>query len=120
MELDTQHFKEMLETEEMVLEGLLADVGRKSSEHAGDWEVSPTKDDADRADETEVADSLENMNDRNTVLNQDETRMREVKEALDKIQQGTYGICEECEEQIEMDRLEANPAASTCKLHMNG
>ena len=32
---------------------------------------------------------------------------------------GTYGTCEVSGEQIEEDRLEADPAARTCKAHMN-
>ncbi len=119
MEIDTQHFKEMLEAEEIILEGELSNVGQPKTGIAGYWEVSPTKDDTDRADETEVADSLEHTENNNAILNQLEVRMTEVKNALEKIQHGTYGICDECEEQIEMDRLEANPAAATCKLHMN-
>jgi RNA polymerase-binding transcription factor DksA len=33
---------------------------------------------------------------------------------------GSYGKCEVCGKAIEADRLEANPAAPTCKEHMNG
>ena len=41
-----------------------------------------------------------------------------VDEALEKIEKGTYGICETGGEKIEEDRLEANPSARTCKAHM--
>lgn len=116
--MDTQHFKEMLEAEIIFLEGEMSNIGLKNPAHSGDWEIAPTKDDTDRADETEVADSLENTENNNAILNQLEKRLSEVKGALEKIENGTYGICDECEEPIEMDRLEANPAASTCKLHM--
>jgi RNA polymerase-binding transcription factor DksA len=47
-----------------------------------------------------------------------EGRRTDVKEALDKIEEGRFGICEECGEKIEEDRLEANPSARTCKAHM--
>ena len=46
------------------------------------------------------------------------SRKREITAALARMQDGTYGMCEECGEKIEEDRLEANPAARTCKLHM--
>jgi RNA polymerase-binding transcription factor DksA len=36
-----------------------------------------------------------------------------------QIEKGAYGTCKICGEKIEEDRLEANPAAQTCKLHMN-
>lgn len=45
-------------------------------------------------------------------------RKLEVAAALKRIEDGTYGMCEECGEKIEDDRLDANPAARTCKLHM--
>ncbi|MCK5552032.1 MAG: TraR/DksA C4-type zinc finger protein, partial [Deltaproteobacteria bacterium] len=35
-------------------------------------------------------------------------------EALDRIENGTFGICEECEEAIAVKRLEAIPNARYC------
>lgn len=40
--------------------------------------------------------------------------MRKIDEALEKIQAGTFGECEECDGEIEMRRLEARPTASLC------
>ncbi len=48
-----------------------------------------------------------------------ENRWNEVRAALKKIEAGTYGICEISGEPIEEDRLEVNPAARTCKEHMD-
>ena len=47
-----------------------------------------------------------------------EIRYNEVKEALKRIEEGTYGICRVSGEQIEPERLEANPAATTCIKHL--
>ena len=41
-------------------------------------------------------------------------RLRDVTDALQRIADGTYGVCEGCEEQILMKRLEAFPAARYC------
>lgn len=38
----------------------------------------------------------------------------EVEEALERIDAGTYGICDECGTRIPAARLEANPAAVRC------
>ena len=38
-------------------------------------------------------------------------------EALEKMEQGVYGICEEGDEPIPLDRLKANPSARTCVEH---
>src|SRR5580704_5070090 len=40
--------------------------------------------------------------------------LREVQDALRRIEQGTYGVCYECEEPISVKRLEAVPWAKFC------
>lgn len=40
--------------------------------------------------------------------------LKDIDNALDKIENGSYGICEECEEKISEKRLEANPVARYC------
>ena len=48
-------------------------------------------------------------------LNENErTRLREVDEALDRIANDTYGICEECGGPISLKRLEVRPVAKYC------
>ena len=48
-------------------------------------------------------------------LNENErTRLREVDESLDRIENGTYGICEECGGPISFKRLEVRPVAKYC------
>jgi len=47
-----------------------------------------------------------------------EARLAEVDAALLRIETGTYGTCMVCDKEIEEDRLEANPAATTCKEHI--
>lgn len=42
------------------------------------------------------------------------TRLHEINHALDKMEVGTYGICEECLSPINPERLEARPWASRC------
>ena len=48
-------------------------------------------------------------------LNENErTRLQEVDESLDRIENETYGICEECGEPIGLKRLEVRPVAKYC------
>jgi DnaK suppressor protein len=48
-------------------------------------------------------------------LNENERlRLQEVDEALDRIENGTYGICEECGGPISLKRLEVRPVAKYC------
>jgi RNA polymerase-binding transcription factor DksA len=73
----------------------------------------------DRADEDEVAEGIDEYENNSAILKQLETRLNEVSIALDQIEKGTYGTCKICGAEIETERLNANPAAQTCKLHMN-
>jgi DnaK suppressor protein len=44
-----------------------------------------------------------------------------IKTALAKIEEGTFGICESCDEQIGIERLKARPVTAyciRCKTHM--
>lgn len=118
MEIDTIHFKNLLENEVLNLEKELKTIGRINPEKEGDWEAIE-KMDIDTADEEEVADSMEEYENNRGILDQLEMRLKDVKDALKKIEDGTYGKCEISGEPIETDRLEANPAARTCKAHMN-
>ena len=45
--------------------------------------------------------------------------LREVDSALDRMAAGTYGLCEECHDTIEKDRLLANPLIRYCLDHLN-
>ncbi len=40
--------------------------------------------------------------------------IKKIKKALEKIDEGTYGICEECGEDIGTKRLEARPVTTLC------
>ena len=42
-----------------------------------------------------------------------ELRLRDVNDALERIKNGIYGICEICKKEIPVERLMANPAAKT-------
>jgi len=48
------------------------------------------------------------------VCERDRHEVDEIQRALAKIPAGTYGRCEQCEERIPADRLEAVPAARHC------
>ncbi len=40
--------------------------------------------------------------------------IKKVKEALQRIEDGTYGLCEECGEEISLSRLKARPVTRLC------
>jgi RNA polymerase-binding transcription factor DksA len=43
-----------------------------------------------------------------------EARLKEIVEALHKIKTGTFGICEKCHQDIEIKKLDVNPASDFC------
>jgi DnaK suppressor protein len=43
-----------------------------------------------------------------------EAKLNRIDEALEKLDQGTYGVCEGCGAAIEPERLEALPHATRC------
>ena len=118
MTLDTKHFKELLTKELATLEKELATIGRKNPESPSGWEAVETDDETDHAEEGDTAEDIEQYEYNSAEANQLEFQLKEVKNALGKIDAGTYGMCEVCNKPIELDRLEANPSARTCKTHM--
>ena len=111
-------FKQKLEAEKTLLESQLSTVGTINPQNPADWVVSNNEPGNERTDENEVADSMEELQNNSAILDQLEIRHNEVLRALEKIEAGTYGTCEVSGEMIELDRLEANPAARTSKAHM--
>ena len=66
----------------------------------------------DSAGDLEDFASLTSLNERdNTLLSRQEEEIKEIKHALGKIRNGTYGICEKTGKPIPVARLEANPIA---------
>ncbi len=45
--------------------------------------------------------------------------LREVDSALDRMDKGTYGFCEQCHDLVEQDRLLADPLVRYCLDHLN-
>jgi len=68
----------------------------------------------DLADEVDLASS--ELNQSMTLRLRDRERMllQKIEVALSKIESGKFGICESCDEQIEVKRLEARPVATLC------
>lgn len=110
---DLQYFEEKLRDELKELKGELRTVGRINPDNPEDWE--PTKADFNipESDKNDVADEIEEYEERSAILKDLEIRFNEIKHALEKIEDGSYGICEVSGEEIPRDRLEANPAART-------
>lgn len=112
-------YKKLLEREESLLIAELKTVAVQDVQDQNNFEPIKPDMDIDLADRNEVADEIEEFGNNTAIANDLEIRLREVRLALSKIENGGYGICEISNTEIEEDRLDANPAARTCKAHIN-
>jgi len=65
----------------------------------------------------DIGDEAANMYNKQVLLSLNENeriRLKEVDESLDRIENGTYGICDECGGPISLKRLEVRPVAKYC------
>jgi len=111
-------FEEKLREELATVELELKTIGRKNPSNPADWEAKPDKMDTMASDQNEVADSIESYEENTGILKQLEIRWNELKAALKRVENGTYGLCSVDQKPIETKRLLANPAATVCKEHM--
>jgi DnaK suppressor protein len=65
----------------------------------------------------DIYDQASNERDRELLLllgDREREKIRNIDEALARIDEGEYGICEECEDEIPLGRLKAMPFARLC------
>jgi len=65
-------------------------------------------------DELDFAEASSDSFTAGIIINQQRQELKEIDEALENIENGTYGICEMCDEQISIGRLKAKPFAKFC------
>lgn len=105
-ELKAQLLKEKAELEES-----LNRIARPIDKEKGDYETTFDNVGSDREDNTtEVDEYTENLPVEITL----EKNLQEVISALERMEKGTYGFCENCQKEIDIERLRANPSARTC------
>ena len=68
----------------------------------------------DLADEVDLASSELNQSVALRLRDRERLLLHKIEQALAKIEGGRFGICETCEEPIEVKRLEARPVAELC------
>jgi DnaK suppressor protein len=105
-----EELKEKLLEEKARLE---RDLGKIAKKENGDYEAKYPEDLG--RDQDENAEEVEEYATQISITENLEKRLKEVEDALARIEKGTYGICENCQEkEIPLERLRANPAARTC------
>ena len=115
--MDKNKIKEKLEKERDQLLEELRDMGKLNRE-TGEWEATPEEMASREVDQNDMADRFEDFESRSSMIKVLEPRLNNILRALKSLNKGTFGVCEVCGKEIEVARLEANPAAKTCKKHL--
>ncbi len=93
----------LLDRKEQILKNIV-----EYKSEIGELKSSETSDDADLATIT-IDTALEE-----TLTKKQSKELDEIEYALSKIDEGTYAICEMCEEEIGIERLKVKPQARYC------
>ena len=102
-DLDLNEIREKLENEH---QELLARIAETTADARGGNVINPDRTDLARSYDIRQRDSaLESWAERN---------LRRIDQALQRLDQGSYGFCENCGEPISAERLKALPQATMC------
>ena len=115
--LDKKKIKEKLEAERNVLLEELQGMGKLNPE-TGEWEATPEEQDVPESDQNDMADRFEDFEARSSMMKALTPRLGDVLKALKGLNKESFGRCEVCKKDIEKARLDVNPAARTCKDHL--
>lgn len=106
-----EELKSQLLREKEELEKNISKIARPIDKEEGDYETNFDDIGSDRDDNaTEVDQYSDNLSVENTL----EKRLQDIIDAIERMEKGTYGICNNCQKEIDIERLKANPAATTC------
>jgi len=106
------HFKGLLLEDQKRLETELSDLGTQDPKHPTHFDPTYPESggnsvDDNAAEVSEYADEL-------SIDARLESELRDVQKALGLIEKGEYGTCKYCKKEIDLKRLEARPASSSC------
>src|SRR3989339_553472 len=103
--------EEQLIAEEKRLKDELAEFSRQNPKNTDDYDAKfPNMGDKEDENAEEVATYSTNLTLEHTL----EASLRDVEKALNRMTQGTYGVCKYCSQEISEKRLRARPASSSC------
>src|SRR3989344_4329665 len=117
--MDINYYKEKLEAEKKKVEEDLGAIAHRNPDAPKDWEVNYPNMNVMTAAKEEVADQEEEFENRASLELGLESRLRDIAEALARMEKGKYGVCAVGGEEIGEARLKANPASVTCVKHGN-
>lgn len=109
-----EDLKSKLNEEKERIEKELSEFATKDPKVKGDWDAKFPSYGDHRSEQDENADEVEEFEADVAIEHTLELRLKDVNDALEKMEKGNYGKCEECGGDINPERLKANPEARTC------
>ena len=111
-----EDLKGKLEAQKKTLQKELESFAKEDPNLKHNWDTKyPNREDGDKDEE---ADEVQEYDNKLSLEYSLELKLKDVTMALEKIEKGTYGICENCGKKIGEERLLACPEAKTClKCH---
>ena len=113
MSLDPQTLVELKEKLTKEKERIKEELGRIAKPAKAAYDYTTTFNDIGD-DEDENATEVEEYTDNLALESVFEKQLKEISEALEKMEASNYGKCENCGANIPIERLKAYPAAKTC------
>jgi len=114
--MNKEHLEELKKKLEQTRDNIskeLETIAKKDDEPQGDWETKyPNRENGSMEEEADEVQEYDNILPVEQSL---EVQLKKINLALEKIEKGTYGICEKCGKEIEIERLTAVPEAKQCK-----
>ena len=107
--------KEKLEEQKKSVQKQLESFASEDPNLKHNWDTKyPNREDGDKDEIADDAQEYDNMLSLEHTL---ELKLKDVSLALEKIESGTYGVCEKCGKEIEKERLKVAPEAKFCIKH---
>jgi len=101
---DLKRFKKMLEDSKLAL----LQSAKKTLMEESNFDTDDLPDEIDLASSEYAQSMVFRLRDREKFL------LKKIDRALQRISEGTFGVCERCEEEISPKRLEARPVTTLC------
>jgi len=107
-----EELKEKLEIEKKSIQKELGTFANEDKTLKHNWDTRyPNREDGDKDEE---ADEVQEYDNALSLEHSLELKLKDVNNALEKIEKGGYGICENCGKEIDKERLLACPEAKIC------
>ncbi len=111
-----EKFRVRLENEKQEIAQELGKIAIQSKDDPTLWKARPviSEDAAGHDSDETMSDDSEEFGERVSLAKTLSQNLADINAALAKIAAGTYGKCENCDQDISIERLEAFPAAREC------